>query len=127
MDQRVAIYVYASSTVTIAPSSPVDLMRMDPLDYSARLQATIARSTTTTLAPGVYGFIYRGRHGVRGPSSITLVTDVYDIQRKAPWPPPPPPPPPLAGNRDYEDHTRIFLVPLGSTLDLGADVSADGT
>jgi|JI10StandDraft_1071094.scaffolds.fasta_scaffold08699_10 hypothetical protein len=125
-DMRIALYVYAKSTVTIDPSASVDFMRMNN-DYTAKFEATISSSTTVDLYPGVYGFVYNGTHGVSGPSSVTLVTDVYDIQRKQPWPvPPPPPPPPFSSRSDWADHTTIFLVPLGSTFDLGADVSASG-
>ena len=125
MDQRIAIYVYSKSTVTIAPASTVDFMQMDETDYSAKLLTTISSSVTTDLDEGVYGFVYTVSHGVSGPSSITIVTDDYDLERKNPWPqPPPPPPPPFENNRDYEDHAKVFLVPLGSTFELGADASA---
>lgn len=128
MDSRIAIYVYEKSTVTIDPSSAVDFMRMDLTDFSAKYEATISSSTTTDLDEGVYGFVYNGTHGVSGPSTITTVTDDYDITRKNPWPtPPPPPPPPFVNNRDYEDHAKVFLVPLGSTIELGPDVSGDGS
>jgi hypothetical protein len=128
MDQRIAIYVYEKSTVTIAPSSTVDFMQMDDTDYSAKFLTTISSSITSAIDEGVYGFVYSGSHGVSGPSTITTVVDDYDIQRKNPWPqPPPPPPPPFVGKHDYDDHTKIFLVPLGTTFDLGADLSTSGS
>ena len=126
-DERIAIYVYEKSSVTIDPSSSVDLMWMSTTDYTAKYETTISSSTTADLQPGVYGFIYNGTHGVSGPSTITIVTDTYDLQRKNPWPtPPPPPPPPFDGRTDWADHTTVFLVPLGASLDLSGDTSTSG-
>lgn len=125
-DMRIALYVYEKSSVTIAPSATVDFMRMMD-DYSAKFEATISSSVTVDLYPGVYGFIYNGSHGVSAPSTVTLVTDGYDISKKSPWPtPPPPPPPPFAGRSDWVDHTTIFLVPLGATFAIALERSAGG-
>lgn len=126
MDSRIAIYVYTSSTVTISPSSTVELMKMQT-DYSAKSEGNVS-SWSGTLNPGVWGFVYNGTHGVSYGSSgqVILVTDDYDVQRKTPWPsPPPPPPPPFALRDDWNDHCKTFLVPLGSTFELG-DSSGGG-
>jgi len=116
MDSRIALYVYAKSTVTIAPSSTVDFHRMNN-DYTAKFEATISSPITVDLDPGVYGFVYNGTHGVSAPSSVTTVVDTYDTQKKNPWPTPPPPPPStFQGRNDWVDHTTIFLVPLSATF-----------
>lgn len=121
MDQRIALYVYSKSTITVAPNGTIDFMKMAVNDFSASLVSQISSSTTFDVNPGVYGFIWNTAHGVTAPSSVTIVTDDYDVARKNPWPsPPPPPPPPFVNNNKYGDHVGVFLVPLGATFDLGA-------
>ncbi|HVV84476.1 MAG TPA: hypothetical protein VHE35_15515 [Kofleriaceae bacterium] len=125
MSMRIAIYVYSKSTVTVAPDVTTDFMQMNN-DYTAGFVATISSPVSYDLDPGVYGFIYKSSHGVSGPTSITIVTDVYDVERKTAWPtPPPPPPPPFMNRRDWDQHRHIFMTPLGSTFVLGANASQD--
>ncbi len=130
MDMRIALYVYAESTVTIAPSATVDFMRMK-VDYTAKLESTITAGNpiTVLLKPGVYGFVYNGSHGVTAPPppDVTTVIDTYDIAKKSPWPtPPPPPPPPFVARTDWATHTTIFLVPLGATFEIALERSSGG-
>lgn len=125
-DMRIALYVYAKTPVTIAPSATVDFMRMMD-DYSAKFEATISSPTTVDLYPGVYGFIYNGSHGVTAPGTVTVFTDAYNINKKNPWPhPPPPPPPPFGGRIDWATHLTVFLVPLGATLEVALEHSQGG-
>lgn len=120
-EQRVALYVYGKSEVTIAPGGAIDIYQMGD-DYSTKLLTTIDAPTVLPLTPGVYGFAYRDKHGIEPSPEVTLVVD---LQRKKPWPvPPPPPPPPYLARRDWNEHTVLFMSPLGFGDDGDGDASA---
>lgn len=113
-DMRAALYVYSTDSITFTSNDAMDFYEMGD-DYSAKFLETITTPQTRSIDPGVYGLFYADKHGVEVPSTVTLVDEV---QRKKPWPvPPPPPPPPFVGRRDWDDHTTLFMVPLGGDLD----------
>ena len=119
-EMRVALYVDKSTKVTIAPVGPIDLYQMDA-KYGATFMAAIASEQSIALEPGVYGFAYLDRHGIDAGPEVRLVVD---SQRKQPWPsPPPPPPPPFLGRRDWGDHLKVFLAPLGFEAADAADAA----
>src|SRR3954469_16308047 len=104
-EMRVALYVYDTAEVTIAPNGKIDLYQMGS-DYSGKLTQTIGEPTLVKLPAGVYGFVFIDKHGITSGPEVTLVVD---LQRKKPWPaPPPPPPPPYLARRDWVEHTQIF-------------------
>ncbi|HVV84477.1 MAG TPA: hypothetical protein VHE35_15520 [Kofleriaceae bacterium] len=125
-EMRAALYVYDLSKVTITPNGSIDFMQMAD-DYSAQFVMPISTTTTLTLKPGVYGFVYMDKHGISAPSTVTVVTDV---EKKKLWPePPPPPPPPYIARRDWPEHAKIFMTPLGvdeDEADDGAEGAAEG-
>ena len=118
---RVALYVYEKSEVTITPDVPADFYQLGD-DYSTKLREVISDTVVLPLEPGVYGFVYEEKHGIEAGDGVQLVIDVH---RKKPWPaPPPPPPPPFVHRRDWSEHLELFMAPLGA--DLGEDGSAAG-